>query len=62
VTTIEFPLFMVGGDKILLMEKFKPDPLGAVLLKEFVSKTCWPTVEHDSVEDKKLFVDLLVHP
>jgi hypothetical protein len=41
VTTIEFPLFTVGGVKMLLIEKLRNEPLGAVVLMElFAKKNC----------------------
>ena len=54
-------MFIVGGDKILLIEKLRLEPFAAVLFSEFVKKICWATVEHESVESKKLFDDILVH-
>ena len=62
VTTIEFPLFTVGGDKILLIEKLRLDPPGAVVLMELVNKTCWLTVMHDKMVDRKLLVERRVQP
>ena len=58
---MEFPLKTVGGDNMLLIEKPKVDPLGAVLFKAPEIKIYCPKVEHNKVVINKSPVDLLVH-
>lgn len=45
---------------MLLIEKLRLDPLGAVLFRELVSKTWLPIVEQDKEVNKKLLEDFLV--
>ena len=58
---IEYPLKIVGGDKIFVMEKLKEVPLGAVLLKHLSITTIWPIIEQLNPELKNALPDLNVH-
>lgn len=61
VTVIEYPLKIVGGDNIFVMEKLKEVPLGAVLLKHLSMTTIWPIIEQLKPEFKNALPDFNVH-
>jgi len=52
---------MVGGDNMLVIEKLKEVPLGAVLLKHLSITTIWPIIEQFNPEFKNALPDFSVH-
>lgn len=57
---IVFRVEIVGGDKMLLIEKLNEEPLGDVMFILFVNNTCWPNIVQASGYVKKFPIESLV--